>query len=82
MTNWSELSLFVGAVTASIASLVIAIQQSRCSVIDCACVHCERNVGDPEQQQGGVGVSDEATVAAARDRPIHVAELEENLRRV
>jgi hypothetical protein len=80
MTNWSELSLFVGAVTASIASLVIAIQKSKCSVIDCACVHCERNVGDPEQQ-GGV-VSDEATVAAARDRPIHVVELEENLRRV
>ncbi len=72
--DWSELSLFVGAVSASVASLILAAQKSKCSVIDCACVHCER----------AVDTADETTESAKtpqtqKQAPITLDELEKQL---
>jgi len=78
MTNWSELSLFVGAVSASIASLVIAIQKSKCTVIECGCVHCLRDVNPPPPPEEDPEVPE----GASRDQPLKLNQLEANLRRV
>ena len=84
MVNWSELSLFVGAVSASVASLIIAVQKSKCSTIDCGCVHCERVVrGESEDDEPVPEVEfTERNRTASRDAPLEVKELEANLRRV
>lgn len=75
MTNWSDLSLFVGAVSASLASLILAVQKSKCSSIDCGCVHCNRvveltPVDEPEPDPEPVN----------RDAPVRFRDLETNLK--
>jgi hypothetical protein len=59
MTNWSELSIFVSAVTGCIVSLVIAIQKSKCTKIKICrgCCECDRNINvnnDLENQLSNV----------------------------
>ena len=44
MPNWSELAVFVGAVSGSIATLIFATQKSRCSEIKTPCVSCTRPI--------------------------------------
>ena len=44
MPNWSELAVFVGAVSGSIATLIFATQKSRCSEIKTTCVSCKRPI--------------------------------------
>ena len=44
MPNWSELAVFVGAVSGSIATLIFATQKSRCSEIKTPCVSCKRPI--------------------------------------
>ena len=46
--NWSELSVFVGAISASIATIIYATQKSRCRHIDCGCISCDREIPDEE----------------------------------
>ncbi len=77
MTNWSELSLFVGAVSASIASLVLAVQKSKCTTINCGCVNCERDLSTPPPLD-----TDPELTAASRDAPVDLKQLEAGLRRI
>mgnify|MGYP003639578772 FL=1 len=42
--NATELTLLVSAVSASLVSIIYTIQKSRCSTVDCGCIHCVRNV--------------------------------------
>ena len=44
MTNYSELAVFVGAVSGSVATLIFATQKSRCSEIKTPCVSCKRPI--------------------------------------
>lgn len=41
---WSEISVFVGAVSASIATIIFATQHSRCRHITCLCGSCDREI--------------------------------------
>ena len=75
MTNWSDLSLFVGAVSASLASLILAIQKSKCSTIDCGCVHCNRVVELPPVDEP----EPEPPEPMNRDAPVRFRDLETNL---
>ncbi len=78
MTNWSELSLFVGAVSASIASLVLAVQKSKCTTISCGCVKCERDVTSCQEDT----TPNPSDTTPSRSAPLDIKELEANLRRV
>ena len=40
----NDIILVIGAGSAALASVVVAIQKSRCSTIDCCCVKCVREV--------------------------------------
>ena len=43
-TAWTptELGMFVSLCAASVAVILHAIQRSRCTDIQCGCIHCER----------------------------------------
>ncbi len=45
-TNYSELSILVGAIASALAALIYSTQRSRCSTIDCCwgMVGCERSI--------------------------------------
>ncbi len=45
-TNYSELSILVGAIASALAALIYSTQKSRCSTIDCCwgMVGCERSI--------------------------------------
>ena len=40
----NDIILVIGAGSAALASIVVAIQKSRCSSIDCCCFKCKREV--------------------------------------
>lgn len=40
----NDIILVIGAGSAAFASIVVAIQKSRCSTIDCCCIKCKREV--------------------------------------
>jgi hypothetical protein len=40
----NDIILVIGAGSAALASIVVAIQKSRCSEIDCCCFKCKRQV--------------------------------------
>ena len=40
----NDIILVIGAGSAALASIVVAIQKSRCSTIDCCCFKCKREV--------------------------------------
>ena len=40
----NDIILVIGAGSAALASIVVAIQKSRCSSIDCCCIKCKREV--------------------------------------
>ncbi len=44
MVDWANLSIFIGAVSGSLATVLYALQKSKCSHIECFCVKCERDV--------------------------------------
>lgn len=52
MVSWTptELGMFVSLCAASIAVILHAIQRSRCTDIECGCVHCERAAPPPDPQ--------------------------------
>jgi len=75
MTDWADLSLFVGAVTASLASLILAIQKSKCTAIDCGCIHCTRVVEMVPMEGDSPNPP-----PARRDAPVRAQDLEAALR--
>lgn len=85
MTNWSDLSLFVGAVSASLASLILAVQKSKCSTIDCGCVHCQRvvemtSLDDPDAEPESDPTPPPQPKPVRRDGPVRLRDLEESLK--
>ena len=44
MVDWANLSLFVGAVSGSLATIIYAMQKSKCSHIELCCMKCDRPV--------------------------------------
>ena len=59
MVDWANLSIFVGAVSGSLATIIYATQKSKCSHIECCCMKCDRPVDaidteDIEAQLEGV----------------------------
>jgi len=48
MVDWANLSLFVGAISGSLATIIYATQKSKCSHIECCCIKCDRPVDVPE----------------------------------
>ena len=42
----SELGIFIGAVCAALSGVVYSVQKSRCNMIKCGCIECDRNVLD------------------------------------
>jgi len=42
--NLTELGVFIAGVFASLGALLVVIQKSKCSKINCCCVKCERDV--------------------------------------
>lgn len=46
--HWTatEWTLLCSAISASIVSIIYTVQKSRCSTVECGCIHCERNVED------------------------------------
>lgn len=40
----NDIILVIGAGSGALASIVVAIQKSRCSTIDCCCIKCKREV--------------------------------------
>lgn len=78
MTDWADLSLFVGAVTASVASLILAIQRSKCTAIDCGCIHCKRAVEMTPLDHDPPSPPD-LRPPAVRNAPVRVQDLEASL---
>ena len=42
--NLTELGVFIAGVFASLGALLVVIQKSKCSKINCCCLKCERDV--------------------------------------
>jgi len=42
--NATEWTLLLSAISASIVSILYTVSKSRCTTVDCGCIHCKRDV--------------------------------------
>jgi len=45
----NDIILLIGAGSGAIATLIYAVQKSRCTTIDCCCIKCKRQLGSPKK---------------------------------
>ena len=68
MVDYNALAIFVASCGSTVAMILYAIQKSRCTVIRCGCVKCERQIPpctDIEAQLDNVS-QDRTSISAAQ----------------